>query len=157
MNVVEPLRLATTSVFNRESTMQLHRKPGLARLVTLASVLVFAIAGCGANPLAPFQPEASNVADNFSLQTTGVTNATTTNTYIWANSGTRATINHSTTTQSGTTLLVIKHAAGTTVYSKALSASLNEPSTPVGAAANWTVQLTLTNCSGTVNFRAQKL
>ena len=74
----------------------------------------------------------------------------------WRNSGTRAAINHSTSTQAGSTLLVIKDAAGTTVYSKALSPSLNEP-TIAGVAGAWSVQLTLTSYRGTLNFRAQKL
>jgi hypothetical protein len=96
------------------------------------------------------------VADNFQAQATNVTNVTTTLNYTWANSGTRATVNHSTVTTGGTTLLVIKDAAGATVYSKALSPSLNEPTT-AGQAGNWTVQITLNNYSGTLNFRAQKL
>ena len=81
---------------------------------------------------------------------------TTTATYPWVNSGTRATINHSTTTTAGSTLLVIKDGTGATVYSKALSPSLNEPTT-AGQAGTWSIQLTLTNYSGTLNFRAQKL
>lgn len=123
----------------------------------VAALLAFgALAGCGSDSLAPFQPQISNAADNFQLQATNVANVTTTVTYSWANSGTRATVNHSTTTTAGSTLLVIKDAAGATVYSKALSASLNEPTT-VGQAGTWSVQLTLTNYSGTINFRAQKL
>ena len=130
----------------------------------LASALFLClVASCGddpitsnGDPLAPFQPEISTVADNFSLQATGVSNVSTTQTYAWRNSGTRATINHSTSTQAGSTLLVIKDAAGTTVYSKALSPSLNEP-TIAGVAGAWSVQLTLTSYRGTLNFRAQKL
>ena len=80
----------------------------------------------------------------------------TTLTYSWSNSGTRATINHSTVTTAGSTLLVIRDGAGATVYSKALSASLNE-ATSAGQAGTWSIQLTLTNYSGTLNFRAQKL
>ena len=77
-------------------------------------------------------------------------------TYSWSNSGTRATINHATTTTAGTTLLVIKDALGATVYNKALSPSLNEPTT-AGQAGTWSIELTITNYSGDLNFRAQKL
>lgn len=123
----------------------------------LAVLIVFgALGACGGDSLGPFQPQISNAADNFQLQATNVQNVTTTVTYPWANSGTRATINHSTTTTAGSTLLVIKDAANTTVYSRALSPSLNEP-TVVGQPGTWSVQLTLTNYSGTLNFRAQKL
>jgi hypothetical protein len=123
----------------------------------LASAPVVSLSACSENPLAPYQPEVSNVADNFALQATGVSNVAATQSYTWSNAGTRATINHSTTIQSGTTLLVIKDAVGTTVYSKALSPSLNEPTSPVGVAGTWTLQLTLTNYTGTMNFRVQKL
>jgi len=121
-----------------------------------AVALLIAVANCASNTLAPFQPQISNAADNFQMQATGVSNVTTTLTYSWANSGTQATINHSTTTSAGTTLLVIKDNAGTTVYSKALAASLNE-ATSAGQAGTWSVQVTLTGYTGTLNFRAQKL
>ena len=128
-----------------------------ARFGAALVLAVSAAAGCSSSTsLAPFQPQISNAADNFQAQATGVVNVTTTLTYNWSNSGTRATINHSTVTTGGSTLLVLKDAAGATVYSRALSPSLNEP-TSVGQAGVWTVQLTLTNYSGTLNFRAQKL
>jgi hypothetical protein len=98
----------------------------------------------------------SNVADNFQLQATGVTNVSAVLSYSWQNTGASATINHSTTTTAGSTLLVLKDAAGATVYSRALSPSLNE-ATAAGMAGTWSVQLTLTAYSGTLNFRAQKL
>lgn len=133
------------------------RSTALSRIRSATVLLALAaLMGCGGDSLAPYQPEITNAADNFQLQATNVLNVTTTATYTWANSGTRATINHSTTTSAGSTLLTIKDAAGVTVYSKALSASLNEPTT-AGQAGNWSIQMTLTNYSGTLNFRAQKL
>ena len=142
--------------------MTRHRFPAQPRHLAWTCALLVVLTGCGsdpvnADPLGAFQPQVSNAADNFSLQATGLSNVSTTVNYTWANSGTRATINHSTTTQAGSTLLVIKDANGATVYSKALSPSLNEPTSPVGVAGSWSVQLTLTNYSGTLNFRAQKL
>ena len=131
--------------------------PPLQRVGAAATIgFLLALANCSSNTLAPFQPQISNAADNFQLQATGVSNVSTTLTYSWANSGTQATINHATTTSAGTTLLVIKDNAGTTVYSKALAASLNE-ATSAGQAGTWSIQLTLTGYSGTLNFRAQKL
>ncbi len=136
----------------------MSRAPRTPPRILLAAVLLAfgTLSGCGSDPLGPFQPEISNAADNFQLQATNVANVTTTLTYPWANSGTRATINHSTTITAGSTLLVIKDGAGATVYSKALSPSLNEATT-AGQAGTWSIQLTLTNYSGTLNFRAQKL
>jgi hypothetical protein len=116
-----------------------------------------ALAGCGSsNSLAPFQPQITNAADNFQMQATNVANVTTTLSYSWTNTGTQATINHSTTTTAGTTLLVIKDNAGTTVYNHVLSPSLNEPTT-AGQAGTWNIAVTFTGYSGTINFRAQKL
>ncbi len=111
---------------------------------------------CKNDSLAPFQPEIANNQDSFQLQATGVSYVSTTLVYAWRNSGTQATINHSTTTTTGSTLLVIKDSVGTTVYSKALVPSLNEP-TSVGVPGTWSITLTLSNYSGTLNFRAQKL
>ena len=134
---------------------RIFRIPPGSRLL-LAFIASGALAACGSDSLSPFQPEISNPADNFQLQATNVSDVTTTKTYSWANSGTRATINHSTTTTAGSTLLVIKDAAGVTVYTRALSPSLNEP-TAAGQAGTWSIQLTLTKYSGTLNVRAQKL
>lgn len=116
---------------------------------------IFLTPSCS-DPLAPFEPEIASVTDNFQLQATGVTSLTMTRTYAWTNTGTRATINHSTTTSAGTAQLTIRDQAGTIVYDKNLVPSLNEP-TAVGTSGGWTIQLRLTNYSGTINFRAQKL
>lgn len=108
------------------------------------------------NPLEPFQPEIANQTDNFQLQATAVTGVTSTQTYSWNNTGTRATINHSTTTTAGSAQLTIRDATGAVVYTKALAPSLNEASA-TGTAGTWTIVLTLASYSGTLNFRVQKL
>lgn len=130
-----------------------HALCGGMTFLGLAATL--ALTGCS-DPLAPFQPEITSATDNFQLQATGVTSVSSTLTYSWANTGSRATINHSTTTTAGSAQLTIRDAAGTVVYDKALVPSLNEP-TAAGTAGNWTIQLRLTGYSGTLNFRAQKL
>ena len=112
-------------------------------------------AGCS-DPLGPFQPEVTNATDNFQLQATGVSGVTSTVTYSWTNTGSRATINHSTTTTGGSARLVIRDAAGAVVYDKAVVPSLNEP-TATGTAGIWRIELGLVSYSGTLNFRAQKL
>lgn len=122
----------------------------------VGSLAVAALGACGGESLNPFQPQISSPTDNFQLQATSVTDVSTTMTYTWVNTGTRASVNHSTTTTAGSTLVVIKDAAGVVVYTRTLSPSLNE-STIAGQAGNWSIQLTLLNYSGTLNFRAQKL
>ena len=123
-------------------------------LAALAAVMFFT--GCDGDPLAPFQPEVTNAADNFQLQATGVTRVTHSRIYTWQNSGTRATVNHSTTTTGGTTRIIIRDAADAVVYDKALSPSLTEATT-AGTAGAWHIEMVLTNYSGTLNFRVQKL
>lgn len=118
--------------------------------------VMFLALGCGDDPLAPFQPEITSATDNFQLQATGVTTVTTTGTYSWSNTGSRATINHSTTTSAGSARILIRDGGGTVVYDQELVPSLNEP-TAVGVQGTWTIELRLTNYSGTLNFRAQKL
>lgn len=123
----------------------------------LVAVLAFGtIAACTDDPVSPFQPDIGNEKNSFQLQASNLTNVTTTATYPWVNEGTRATINHSTTTTAGSAQLVIKDAIGATVYDKALTPSLNEPTT-AGQAGTWSIQVTLSNYSGTMNFRVQKL
>lgn len=123
-----------------------------AAILLVASLLV---GGCS-DPLGPFEPEITNATDNFQLQANGVVGLSSRLTYSWANTGTRATVNHSTTTTAGTAELVIRDAAGTIVYDKDLVPSLNE-ATASGTAGTWTLQLRMTTYSGTLNFRVQKL
>ena len=126
------------------------------RSIGLVVILAAGLTACSSNPLEPFQPQISNATDNFQLQATGVVGVTSTQTYSWSNTGTRGTINHSTTTTAGTALVTIRDGAGTVVYSKALVPSLNE-ATATGTTGTWTIVLTMTMYSGTLNFRVQKL
>ena len=112
-------------------------------------------ASCG-DSADPFEAEVTSATDNFQLQATDLRSSNLTRTYTWTNTGTRATVNHSTTTSAGTAHLTVRDAAGTTVYDKALVPSLNEPTT-TGTSGTWRIELRLTNYSGTVNFRVQKL
>lgn len=121
--------------------------------VPLAALLL--LAGCS-DSLAPFQPEINNATDNFQFQATGLTSVSFLRTYTWQNTGTAATVNHSSAVTGGTTLLVIRDANGTQVYSDSLKAS-GTPATTTGVAGAWTIRVELTAVSGTLNFRAQKL
>lgn len=121
--------------------------------VPIAALLL--LAGCS-DSLAPFQPEINNATDNFQFQATGLTSVSFVGTYTWQNTGTAATVNHSSAVTRGTTLLVIRDANGTQVYSDSLKAS-GTPATTTGVAGAWTIRVELTAVSGTLNFRAQKL
>lgn len=122
----------------------------LAALLTLSA--------CGSDPtdpLAQFEPQIDNSTDNFQLQASDVTEVGTLLHYSWENTGTLASVDHSTTTAGGAAGLVIKDASGATVYDQGLVASLNED-TSSGSAGIWTISVALSDYSGTLNFRVQK-
>jgi len=116
------------------------------------------VAACGDDPLAPFQPEISNLPDNFQFQATGVTNVTTTLEYQWENTGTSANINQSCTVTGGSAILTIFDAS-TPARAQVYSRNLGDNGTFVtsgGTNGTWLIRVTLTGLSGTLNFRAQK-
>jgi len=125
---------------------------------SLAALLLLA-SGCGSdnsNPISAFQPEVINQADAFEFQITNASDVSTTVSYLWQNSGTQATIDHSTVTTGGSASMEVFDSQGTSVYTNGLVASANHQ-TNAGVTGMWTIQLTFTKFSGTANFRAQKL
>ena len=134
----------------------MHGRVFRAWAVPLVILCALALSQCTDNTLAPFQPEVTSVTDNFQLQATGVKNRTTTLTYQWENTGTRAKVNHSTSTIHGTARVTIRDVGGDTVYDKVLVPSLNDTTT-AGSSGVWTIRLELNQYSGTLNFRVQKL
>ncbi len=122
-------------------------------------LLSYALAGCGGGSSAlnpQFQPQVANLQDNFQFQTTGIKNVTQTLTYTWQNSGTGASINQACSVAPGTVFLHLKDASGKAVYSADLAANGTFTSV-AGTAGAWTVQVVLTNVTGTINFRVQKM
>ena len=128
---------------------------GLTGVAVLMAIAVLAACGNSTGPLAPFQPQISNVADNFQFQATGVTDVTWTFTYNWSNSGDSATVNQATTVAGGAATLTIYDKNGTQLYSQSLSANGTFGMTK-GVAGSWSIKVVFTNYSGTVNFRVQK-
>ena len=135
-------------------------KPITATLV-IAMIGSFLLLGCGSNnnpaaPLANFQPEIVNNADAFQFQATGTANVTTVVEYPWTNTGTRATINHSSAITKGTGNVYLFDADSIQVYGDPLAASTSGTSS-VGKAGTWVVKVVLADVSGTLNFRVEKL
>ncbi len=123
----------------------------------VAVLTVLFIAGCSdSNPLSAFQPEIINETDAFEFQITDARNVTTVLSYTWVNTGTQATIDHSTALDDGAASLVLLDADGTEVYSSILKASGTEQAS-AGASGAWTIVVTFSNFDGTSNFRLQKL
>ena len=135
--------------------MSMPRAGYAAGFAALALVALAAACSNSTGPLAPFQPQINNIADNFQFQATGVTNATWTYTYPWSNSGDSATVNQATTVTAGSATLTITDANGAQVYSQSLSAN-GTFGMAKGLHGLWTVKVVFTNYSGTVNFRVQK-
>jgi PBP1b-binding outer membrane lipoprotein LpoB len=138
----------------------MHKLRQFIPTLFLLPLLAFVFTGCSSDnptaPLANFQPEIVNNQDSFQFQATAVENVSATVSYSWQNSGTQATINHSSTVDSGSVSVIILDNDGVQVYGNPLAASLNEP-TSTGIAGTWTVRVTLLNCYGTLNFRAETL
>jgi hypothetical protein len=127
------------------------------KVLALLLATSVAIAACSdsTGPLAPYQPQINNAPDNFQFQATGVSNITWTYTYTWANSGTAANVNQSTTIAAGSAVVTILDANGAQVYTQSLSANGTFPTT-AGPTGNWTIRVVFTNYNGTVNFRVEK-
>jgi hypothetical protein len=124
---------------------------GCALFLALSAVI-----GCGSgSALSPaFQPQVANNPDNFQFQSTGVQNVSQTLQYTWSNSGTHASINQATTVTAGSAVLSLRDSQGATVYTGDLVNNGTFTSI-AGQTGNWTIVLTLSNYSGTLNFRVQ--
>lgn len=123
-------------------------------------LMLVALIGCSddnnpTNTLANFQPEIVNNTDSFEFQATDVADITGTVFYNWDNTGSIATINHSSTIDQGTAIVTVYDENYNQVYTSGLSASLNE-NTQQGTPGVWHVKVELTNMSGTLNFRLEK-
>jgi hypothetical protein len=128
--------------------MQNHFTRVLPLLCSLL-MLPFAL-GCSSssNPLAAFQPEIRNNPD--------VANVSTTVEYLWQNSGQRVTLNQSSVITGGSATLKLFSPDMVERYSASLSSNGTFQS-DTATAGSWRIRVILTNVSGTLNFRAQKL
>mgnify|MGYP001609975391 FL=1 len=125
-------------------------------IAAIALILLFVVGGCGNDSSAGKDLQVTNAADSFQFQVTDTKNYSHTYSYTWANSGTTATVNQSSSISGGDATLILKDNTGTTDYSKSLKSN-GTFTTTAGVAGNWTIQLLANKVSGTLNFRAQKL
>ena len=124
--------------------------------VAVITVAAFALAcGNSTGPLAPYQPQINNAADDFQFQATGVQAVTWVYTYQWLNTGDSATVNQATTVSGGSASLTISDSTGAQLYSQSLAAN-GTFGMVKGIHGHWTVRVEFTNYTGTVNFRVQK-
>jgi 6-phosphogluconolactonase (cycloisomerase 2 family) len=101
-----------------------------------------------------YNPEIVNNQDSFEFQITDAVNVTAVVDYTWANSGTQASIDHSSTVSSGTASISIYDANNQLVYSSEFLSTSTETSS-VGTAGNWRIRVSLSSADGTMNFRVQ--
>lgn len=128
-------------------------------LLSVLGMIIFPLAsGCSSssNPLAAFQPEIANNPDSFQFQATGISNVSTTVDYVWQNSGQRVTINQSSAITGGSATVKLYSPDLVERYSASLATNGTFQSDTATSGA-WRIRVTLTNLSGTLNFRAQKL
>lgn len=133
----------------------------LARLAVPFTLLV-TLCACGSDnnnnntPLDPqFEPEVVNIEDAFSFQATGVTDITDVLYYSWTNTGVTANVDQSCSISEGEGTLEVMDAQGTTVYTRNLTDD-GSFQTGSGVAGSWTIRVTLSTASGTLNFSLEK-
>lgn len=122
----------------------------------LLFLVIAGVAGCGEDSSAGKDLQVSNQQDSFQFQVTDVKHYSHTYTYTWANSGASASVNQACSITGGAATLILRDANGASVYAQSLKSNGTFNST-AGAPGNWTVEVLLSNASGTLNFRAQKL
>ena len=123
----------------------------------LAALAIVGLAACSDSPTSPgVQPQITNLTDDFGYQVSDVQNYSSTDSYTWQNTGTGASIDHSTSLTGGSATLILLDGVGAQVYSRALDASGSFPSS-TGTAGNWTIRIVYSSTtSPAVNFRVQK-
>lgn len=126
-----------------------------ACILLCAGILI----GCGGsknNPVNPsnFTIQVTNNPDNFLFVAADAQDESRLIDYTWINSGTQATITHTSTVDSGTALLYLYDGSGNLVYSNGLATNVTEQS-QIGAPGNWLVRVSLNLCWGDLNFQVQ--
>lgn len=125
--------------------------------VRFVGVILLGVLLTACDPLVAFEPMVTTAPDEFALEATEVTSVTSTVSYGWVHGGTRALVNHSTTTTSaGCASIRVYDAEGALVYSRALMPSLLQETT-LGVAGTWTIEVTMTGYTGTLRFKLQSL
>jgi hypothetical protein len=130
----------------------------MKHLRQIVPAVLLVVAGCGGKNMLTdpaFQPQITNQTDSFALQASNLTGVTQTAQWTWQNTGTSATIDHSSAITAGTATLTILDSTGRQLYSAPLTSSGN-PNITGGTAGGWIIRVTLTNVRGTLNFRVQK-
>lgn len=131
-----------------------------ASLRSTGALLFLSLAACGGGNSAlnpQFQPQVANLTDSFQFQTTGITGVSQNLHYAWQTTGTAASINQASTVSAGTATVTISDVNGKVVYTGNLSANGTFTSAAGAGPGTWSIDVALNGCSGTLNFRVQKM
>jgi hypothetical protein len=124
----------------------------------LAFALALLTAACGSssNVLAPqYQPQVVNTPNvAFSFQATGLQAVSDVVSYTWKASSGSVIIHPATSTSSGAITLNIKDAVGAVIYNGTVPAT-GDITPPTGSGGDWTIRVSLTSYTGTINFAVQ--
>lgn len=120
------------------------------------ALLTAACGGGGSDALAPaYQPQVVNTPNvAFSFQATGLQDVSDVVSYTWSASSGSVVIHPATNTTSGTITLNIKDKNGVVIYNGNVPAS-GDITPPTGTGGFWTIRVTLTGYTGTINFAVQ--
>lgn len=136
--------------------MRTARSWNVSLALVFGSLLLQAGCGDSVNLIGPEnQLEVTSATDQFQFQLTALDRVTDSRTYDWQNTGTKATVDVSQAITGGSAILTIRDANGDVMYQKDI-ANDGDGSTTEGAPGTWRIELTLTNTTGTLNFRVQK-
>ena len=131
------------------------RTPRVHGRSVILALAMLAVAGCNEATAPRYEPEITNATNSFEFQVTDLVRVSDALEYRWQNDGTTATINQSTVLTAGTATLTLRDAAGTQVYSRALTENGTFTSS-AGTAGQWRIRIVFGNASGTANFRVQR-
>jgi len=124
-------------------------------LLLLALLPTLVLVACDETTSPGIQPEITNAADQFEYQVSDIARYSGTISYVWEISGPTADVNLSTAVDSGDATITIVDSEGVEVFASSLAEN-GTRQTAAGTAGNWTITVTYTSFSGTVNFRVQK-
>jgi len=132
-------------------------------LMCLAIIVVVGWnSGCEKDPASSYEPEVTNVKDNFHVTIKDVKNLDTVYVYYWPVEGSvgntcSANIDQQASIQSGQASVVVKDNSSTrqTVYQTDLSQN-GSFQTTLGTSGVWQITVSLVQFTGLIDFRAQR-
>ncbi len=124
-------------------------------ILLIALLATLGLVACDETTSPGIQPEITNAADQFEYQVSDIVNYSGTISYVWEISGPAADVNLATAVDAGDATITIVDSEGVEVFASSLAEN-GTRQTDAGTAGDWTITVTYTSFSGTVNFRVQK-